>query len=170
MTRLVYALLAAAILSPLAAQAREYPIGGPVHKNDMEIASSYLVGVEMKPMPKGMPTGPDVIHLETDVHATADNKHGFADGSWIPYLDIGWTLTKAGTDWKATGKMLPMVAKDGAHYANDVKMDGPGEYTVTLHYVSPEVNGFYHHVDKETGVPEWWAPFDETFTFKYPQK
>ena len=168
--KLASLLLTAAVILPLSAQAREYPIGGPVHKNDMEIASSYLVGIEMKPMPKGMATGPDVIHLETDVHATADNKQGFADGAWIPYMKIGYSLTKTGTAWTASGTMLPMVARDGAHYANSVKMDGPGDYKVTLHYESPETNGFYHHVDKETGVPDWWTPFDETFSFKYPQK
>jgi uncharacterized protein involved in high-affinity Fe2+ transport len=160
----------AALLLSHAAQAREYPIGGPVHAHDMEIASSYLVGVEMAPAPKGMVMGPDVIHLETDVHATADNVYGFSDGEWIPYLSIDYTLTKTGTDWKATGHMLAMTAKDGAHYANQVKMDGPGQYKVVLRYASPETNGFLHHVDKETGVPGWWAPFTEEFTFNYPQK
>lgn len=165
---------AAAVVGALAlvptAQAREYPIGGPVHAHDMEIAAAYLVGVKMAPMSPDMPTGPDVIHLETDVHATADNLHGFADGAWIPYLAITYNLVKAGTDWHSDGTMLAMTAKDGPHYANDVKMDGPGTYTVTLHYASPETNGFRRHVDEETGVPGWWQPFTEQFTFKYPQK
>jgi uncharacterized protein involved in high-affinity Fe2+ transport len=39
-----------------------------------------------------------------------------------------------------------------------------------LRYGSPETNGFLHHIDKETGVPGFWTPFDETFTFTYPQK
>jgi periplasmic iron binding protein len=165
---------AAAVMGLLAlapaAQAREYPIGGPVHAHDMEIASSYLVGVEMAPMSPDMPTGPDVIHLETDVHATADNVYGFADGAWIPYMAITYSLQKQGADWHSDGVMLAMTAKDGPHYANDVKMDGPGTYTVALRYASPETNGFRHHVDKETGVPGWWQPFTERFTFNYPQK
>lgn len=152
------------------AQAREYPIGGPVHQHDMEIAASYLVGVEMAPMPPGMAMGPDTVHLETDVHATADNNWGFPDGAWIPYLPIDYTLTKQGTDWKASGRMLAMTAKDGPHYANNVKMDGPGTYQVALRYGSPETNGFLHHVDKETGVPGFWEPFTVKFTFAYPQK
>lgn len=151
--------------------AREYPIGGPVHKNDMEIAASYLVGVQMAPMPAGaVAMGPDVVHLETDVHATADNTYGFPDQAWIPYLTIDYTLEKLGTDWHASGRMLAMTAKDGPHYANNVKMDGPGKYKVTLRYTSPESNGFLHHVDKETGVPGWWPPFTESFSFNYPQK
>jgi uncharacterized protein involved in high-affinity Fe2+ transport len=62
-----------------------------------------------------------------------------------------------------------MTAKDGPHYAENVKMDGPGDYKVTYRFEPPEKNGFFRHVDAETGVPEWWKPFEQTFTFKYPQ-
>jgi periplasmic iron binding protein len=152
-------LVGGAAMSTLA-QAREYPIGGPVQANDMEMA----------PMPPGMVMSKDSVHLETDVHATADNKYGLANGEWVPYLTITYSLIKQGApDYKEIGTLLPMVAKDGAHYANNVKMDGPGTYTVVLRYESPQIKGFFHHVDKETGVPEWWSPFTKTFTFKYPQ-
>ena len=162
---------AAAIAFATAASAREYPIGGPVYQDDMEIASSYLVGVQMAPMPPGMAMGADAVHLETDVHATADNKWGFSDGEWIPYLTITYALTKDGDPaYRQIGHLAPMSAKDGAHYANNVKMDGPGTYKVVLRYESPQSNGYLHHVDKETGIPEWWSPFSETFTFQYPQK
>ena len=171
MTLRVTALAATGILAlATTAQAREYPIGGPVYANDMEIASSYLVGIEMAPMPPGMEMGSDAVHLETDVHATADNKWGFSDGEWIPYLTITYLLTKEGdAKYKQIGHLLPMSAKDGAHYANNVVMDGPGRYTVVLRYESPQTNGYLHHVDKETGIPDWWGPFAETFTFTYPQ-
>ena len=169
--RLVFALLAVPLVAGAgAAQAREYPIGGPVTINGLEIEASYLTGIEMAPMPADMAMGPDAIHLETDVHATADNPQGFAVDAWIPYMSIGFTLTKAGSDWRASGKMLAMTAKDGPHYAQNVAMPGPGTYTVVLRYASPESNGFLHHVDAETGVPGWWAPFEEMFTFQYPQK
>jgi hypothetical protein len=49
-------------------------------------------------------------------------------------------------------------------------MNGPGTYKVTYGFKSPEANGFYRHTDQETGVPAWWQPFSETFTFMYPQK
>ena len=169
--RLAFALLAVPLVAGAgAAQAREDPIGGPVTINGLEIEASYLTGIEMAPMPADMAMGPDAIHLETDVHATADNPQGFAVDAWIPYMSIGFTLTKAGSDWRASGKMLAMTAKDGPHYAQNVAMPGPGTYTVVLRYASPESNGFLHHVDAETGVPGWWAPFEETFTFQYPQK
>ena len=167
------ALLAAAATALLlahATSAREYFVGGPVHAHDMEIVANYLVGIEMAPMPPGMAAGPDVIHLEADVHATADNIYGYPDGAWIGYLTIAYTIEKQGTDWKASSTLRPMTAKDGPHYADNVRMDGPGTYKVIYRFTAPGANGFLRHVDQETGVPAWWAPFSETFTFSYPQK
>jgi uncharacterized protein involved in high-affinity Fe2+ transport len=152
------------------AASREYFVGGPVHQHDMEIVANYLVGVEMAPMMPGMVHGADVIHLEADVHATADNIYGYPDGAWVAYLTIQYTLEKKGTDWKATGTLKPMQAKDGSHYADNVKMNGAGEYKVTYRFGSPEKNGFFRHVDEETGVPQWWTPFEQSFDFQYPQK
>lgn len=153
-----------------AANAREYFVGGPVHQHDMEIVANYLVGIEMAPMLEHMPHGQDVIHLEADVHATADNVYGYPDGAWIPYLTIDYTLEKVGTDWKASGTLRPMTAKDGPHYADNVQMNGPGQYKVTYGFTSPEKAGFLRHVDDETGVSPWWPPFSQRFTFTYPQK
>ncbi|MBV8912874.1 MAG: iron transporter [Acetobacteraceae bacterium] len=159
-----------ACLACPAAQAREYFVGGPAHQHDMEIVANYLVGIEMAPMPPGMPMGADVIHLEADVHATADNSYGFADGAWVPYLTIAYGLEKQGSDWRASGTLRPMTAKDGPHYADNVKMNGPGTYKVTYRFGPPEGQGFLRHTDRETGVPAWWAPFEQTFTFRYPQQ
>jgi periplasmic iron binding protein len=161
---------ACGLLVAPSADAREYFVGGPVHQHDMEIVANYLVGIEMAPMMPHMPTGPDVIHLEADVHATADNVYGYPDGAWVPYLTINYALQKVGTNWKAEGVLHPMEAKDGPHYADNIKMDGPGQYKVTYRFTAPEANGFYRHIDKETGVPAWWAPFSQDFTFTYPQK
>lgn len=150
--------------------AKEYFVGGPLHEHDMEIVANYLVGVEMAPMPPNMPMGGDVIHLEADVHATADNVYGFPDGGWIPYLMVQYTLDKPGTSWKTAGTLKPMVAKDGPHYADNVKMNGPGQYHVVYRFSPPVANGFLRHTDKETGVPDWWTPFSVDFRFKYPEE
>ncbi|HME21746.1 MAG TPA: iron transporter [Acetobacteraceae bacterium] len=155
---------------PHPAPTKEYFVGGPVHQYDMEIVANYLAGIEMSPMTPGMPiAGPDVIHLEADVHATADNVYGYPDGAWVPYLTITYTLEKLGTDWKASGALKPMTAKDGPHYAENVRMNGPGKYQVAYRFTPPETNGFYRHTDHETGVPQWWSPFTQEFTFDYPQ-
>ena len=159
----------AALLSH-AAQAREYFVGGPVHQHDMEIVANYLVGVEMAPMLPGMVHGADVIHLEADVHATADNVFGYPDGAWVPYLTVGYRLEKIGSDWHTAGTLKAMVAKDGPHYADNVKMAGPGRYQLTYNFAPPDAPAFYRHVDTETGVPGWWRPFTQSFTFSYPQK
>jgi uncharacterized protein involved in high-affinity Fe2+ transport len=160
-----------ALASAQPAAAREFFVGGPVHVQDMEIVANYLVGVQMAPMTKGMVmSGPDVIHLEADVHATADNKYGYPDGAWVGYLTIQYLVQKVGTTWHASGTLKPMTAKDGPHYADNIRMDGPGKYKVTYRFTSPESNGFYHHIDKETGVPGWWAPFAVAFPFDYPKR
>jgi uncharacterized protein involved in high-affinity Fe2+ transport len=152
------------------AQAKEYYIGGPDHHADMEIVSSYLLNIKMDPMPPAMPMGPDAIHLEVDIHATANNQWGYDDQAWIPYLKISYVLTKTGTDWTSKGVLLPMSANDGPHYANSLTMDGPGKYSVTYSFDPPSVNGYYRHTDKATGIPAWWTPFTESFSFNYPAK
>jgi uncharacterized protein involved in high-affinity Fe2+ transport len=169
-TYVVSTAIAAVMALAPAALAREYFVGGPVHKNDMEIVANYLIGIEMAPMTPNMAHGDDVIHLEADVHATADNVYGYPDGAWIAYLTIAYTIEKQGTSWKSSGTLKPMTAKDGPHYADNVKMDGPGTYKVTYAFKPPEANGFLRHTDQETGVPAWWQPFSESFTFTYPQK
>lgn len=171
-TRLVRtaAVLGALTAAASSAAAREYFVGGPVHVHDMEIVANYLVGIEMDSMPPRMAHGPDTVHVEADVHATADNVYGYPDGAWVGYLTIAYTIEKTGSNWKAEGKLYPMEAKDGPHYADNVKMDGPGKYKLTYNLSPPDTNGFLRHTDAETGVPAWWKPFSQTFEFDYPQK
>ncbi len=167
-----YTILALAVGLSIAASAsaKEYPVGGPVHKDGMEIESSYLLNIETLPMPTSMVMGKDVIHIETDVHATKDNKWGFPKDAWIPYLTVDYVLQKVGdSNYIEFGEMLPMSANDGSHYAHSVKMDGPGTYKVLIKYTPPDEKGYARHIDKETGLGPWFQPFVETFTFKYPQ-
>jgi uncharacterized protein involved in high-affinity Fe2+ transport len=63
-----------------------------------------------------------------------------------------------------------MTAKDGPHYANNVEMAGPGEYRVTYQFRPPSDAGFIRHVDRKSGVPDWWQPFSVEWTFPYPSK
>jgi periplasmic iron binding protein len=39
---------------------------------------------------------------------------------------------------------------------------------LTYHFEPPSKAGFVRHIDKETGVPDWWEPFDLEWTFTYP--
>lgn len=171
MKKHILAVVIPAMMVSAVAMAKEYPVGGPVIKEGMEIASSYLLDISMKPHVVSMEMGADTIHLETDVHATQDNKWGFPAEAWIPYLSIDYVLTKNGDkDFFEFGHLLAMTAADGPHYAQSIKMKGPGTYTVKFKYSAPDETGFMHHTDKETGVPGWFKPFVETFVFTYPQK
>jgi uncharacterized protein involved in high-affinity Fe2+ transport len=162
--------LTAALACSLPASAKEFYVGEPVVKNDMQIVPHYLLGIEMEPMPKGMDHGAGAVHLEVDVHATKDEKHGFKEDEWIPYLTIAYTIEKIGTNFKKTGELSAMTAGDGPHYANNVTLSGDGDYKLTYYFEPPSKAGFAHHTDKETGVPQWWQPFSTEWTFHFPSK
>lgn len=165
MNRFALPIAAAALLAALPASAGEKPIGEPVELNGMEIAGVYLQPVMMEPHHAAHEKAD--IHIEADIKAIKGNNNGFAEGEWVPYLDIDFVLTKPGSDFKKEGKLVPMVASDGPHYGANVKMDGAGKYHVAYHIKSPANNGFFRHVDKETGVGAWWQPFTVEWDFTY---
>lgn len=138
---------------------------GEVSKNGMNIAAVYIQPTKMEPMLPGM--GASDIHLEADISAAANNPHGFAEGSWVPYLGITYQIRKLGSDWSVLGELMPMVASDGPHYAANIKLNGPGKYALSYHITPPPYQGFYRHTDKETGVAKWWTPFDLEWEFAY---
>ncbi len=141
----VFVTLLMAVVLPAAAA--EHDIGKPIKKHHLVIGAVYLQPVHMKPELPGMDKNSDV-HLEADIHAAQNNPQGFASGAWIPYLTITYTLSKAGSDWHTAGHFLPMVADDGPHYGNNVKLDGPGKYHLTYHILPPPYAGFFRHNDK----------------------
>ena len=146
--------------------ASETPIGQAIEKNGMEIGAVYLQAVMMDPDMPHSP-GPADIHLEADIHALKGNPNGFGVGEWIPALQIAYHLSKEGTTWTNTGTLMQMVANDGPHYGENVKLNGPGKYHLTFHINPPPYSGFVRHIDKETGVSAWWAPFDVSWDFAY---
>lgn len=162
--------IAIALALPAAVSAKEFYVGEPVVKNDMQLVPHYLLGIEMDTMPKGMSHGKDAVHLEVDVHATKDEKHGFKEDEWIPYLTIEYTVEKTGSGFRKTGTLAAMTAGDGPHYANNVALGGEGDYKLTYRILPPSKAGFVRHTDKETGVPEWWQPFSVSWSFHYPSK
>ena len=168
--RTAYLMVGIAVAGVGHASAAEFHVGGPETKNGLEIVGNYLTGIEMEPMPKGAAMGPDAVHLELDVHAAKDEAHGFGEDAWILYLTITYAIEKVGSDFKKSGQLLPMTAGDGPHYANNIAMGGPGQYHVSYHIEPPSQAGFIHHVDKVTGVPEWWTPFTVEWTFTYPSQ
>jgi len=167
MTKTMVAAAAALMLACAPVLAGELPAGEPVEINGMKVGGVYLQAVEMEPAMPGQEAAKTDIHLEADIHALKGNENGFAAGEWMPYLDIAFVLTKKGSAWKSAGPLLPMVASDGPHYGANVKLDGPGQYSLSFTIKPPHGHGFMRHTDKETGVGPWWKPFEYKGDFKF---
>jgi uncharacterized protein involved in high-affinity Fe2+ transport len=172
MKRLGVTLVCAAGLTFMgcAADAKEYPIGTPQEKNGLEIGAVYLQPIEMDPPGVMRPAAESDVHLESDIKAAKDNKDGFAQGDWIPYLAVNYELTKLDDNQTQKGEFMPMVANDGPHYGDNVKMMGPGKYKLILTIAPPDENPHAHfgrHIDKETGVAPWFKTFAVEYEFTY---
>lgn len=155
-----------------AAQAAEHAIGKPFDRHGMQIAAVYLQPVTMEP--EGMMRAPAAsdIHLEADIHALAGNRNGFGEGDWIPYLQVRYTVVKDGTPASpVSGVLMPMVASDGPHYGDNVKLQGPGRYRLVYWIAPPSAAGghaaFGRHTDRATGVRPWFEPFEVEFHFTF---
>jgi len=152
------------------AVAKEVPIGKPQTVAGLEIAAVYLQPIEMEPAGMMRDAKESDVHLESDIKAAKDNKNGFAQGDWIPYLGVKYVLTKQGETETRSGDFMPMVANDGPHYGDNVKLMGPGKYKLKLSVSPPGGDPHSHfgrHVDKETGVGPWFKPFDVEYEFTY---
>jgi hypothetical protein len=158
-----------AIGSVPAAGAVEYPAGDPQIVEGMEIAAVYLQAIEMDPPGMMLPAAEADIHLEADIHATADNRNGFAEGDWLPNLHVEYVLTKVISGEEMAGALMPMVASDGPHYGDNIKLPGVGNYHLKLviHSEPHDIMGFGRHVDKETGVAPWPDKFSVEYDFTY---
>jgi uncharacterized protein involved in high-affinity Fe2+ transport len=167
---LASSLIVAAAAWPALAIAKETPIGPEQEKSGIKIGAVYLQPIEMDPPNVMRPAADSDIHLETDLHAAKGNPNGFAEGDWLPYLVVHYTLTKEGDSKVLKGDLMPMVANDGPHYGDNVKLMGPGKYKLTVDIAPPTANPHAHfgrHVDKETGVGPWFAPFTMTYEFVF---
>lgn len=161
------AFVAAAAFSSVAS-ALEYPIGEPQKKAGMEIAAVYLQPIEMAPVGMMKKASESDIHIEADIHALADNTNGFEEGAWVPYLSIKYEISKVGGNFKLTGEFMPMVASDGPHYGDNVKLSGAGKYKVKYTIAPPTGHShFGRHTDRETGVSDWFKPFTVEYEFTY---
>ena len=74
------AVIAGIFTAPAAFAFQEHPAGEPIKMNEMELAAVYLQPIDMEPRGMGLPAAKADIHLEADIHATKDNKNGFANG------------------------------------------------------------------------------------------
>jgi periplasmic iron binding protein len=150
------------------AAAKEYPIGKPKVIGGMEVAAVYLQPIEMDPPGMMRDAKDSDVHLEADIKAAKDNKNGYAQGDWVGYLAVSYELSKDGDDHVLKGELMPMVANDGPHYGDNVKLMGPGKYRLKLTVAPPGPGNPVHfgrHVDKETGVGPWFNQFTAEYEF-----
>src|SRR5246127_5882390 len=96
---------AVAAVAALSASAAEYPIGKQQIQGGMEIGAVYLQPVTMDPEGMMRKASDSDIHLEADIHAVKNNPTGFAEGDWMPYLQVTYELTKAGSAQAQKGDM-----------------------------------------------------------------
>ena len=161
------------LLAAQPAGAREYPIGVPEQRYGMEIVAVYLQPVRMEPDGMMRPAEESDVHLEADIRALDINPNGFAEGEWIPYLHVKYEVTKQGANEPISGVFMPMVANDGPHYGDNVKLAGPGEYHVKYTIYPPDADAnpgakhFGRHTDRLTGVRPWFKLFSVEFDFIY---
>ena len=66
---------------------------------------------------------------------------------------------------------MPMVASDGPHYGDNVKLAGPGKYRLKLTIEPPGADRTCPLSaatrTKETGVGPWFKPFSVEYEFAY---
>jgi periplasmic iron binding protein len=161
---------AVAAVAALSATAAEYPIGKQQIRDGIEIAAVYLQPITMEPEGMMRKASDSDIHLEADIHAVKHNPTGFAEGDWMPYLQVRYELTKAGSNQTQKGDLMAMVANDGPHYGDNVKLQGPGKYHLKMTVEAPMQTGhmaFGRHVDKETGVGPWFKPITLEYDFTF---
>ena len=63
-----------------------------------------------------------------------------------------------------------MVASDGPHYGDNVKLRAPASTSSAFRSsrrVAPAHAHFGRHTDKETGVGAWFKPFAVEYEFTY---
>jgi uncharacterized protein involved in high-affinity Fe2+ transport len=171
LVRVVVGFLAGCL--PLFAAALEYPIGAPKQLAGMEVGAVYLQAIDMEPDGHMRKAAESDIHLEADIHALAKHPNGFKEGEWIPHLLIRYELTRLPGGEVIKGDMMPMVASDGPHYGDNVKLKGPGKYKLKLTVYPPNAkenpagNHFGRHTDRATGVRPWFAPVSGEWEFTF---
>jgi uncharacterized protein involved in high-affinity Fe2+ transport len=162
--------IAASALLSTACAAAEVPVGKHQSVAGMEIGAVYLQPVKMDPDGMMKKVEESDIHLEADIHADKNNPNGFAQGDWVPYLVVSYEISKPGSNLKLSGELMPMVASDGPHYGDNIKLAGPGKYKLKFIVSPPSANVHSHfgrHVDKETGVGPWFKPIELNYDFTY---
>ncbi len=148
----------------------ELPVGdsGPQTNGPLTIDLVYFQAVDMEQGSLSMPPASESdMHFEVDVATTAEAEEwGYEADVFLPYLTITAIATNTDTGEEVDlGTMMPMIASDGPHYGNNIKL-APGSYDVVVTVGSP-ADDFMLHTGKDTSGVEgrfWSEPLK--FEFK----
>jgi len=146
------------------------------------VGAVYLQPITMAPAGMMRARADSDIHLEVDIHAKAKLKsRGFAPGDWLPNVNVNYIIQKVGstkpltcgagmdsTPSQTVCKLMPMVASDGTHYGDNVKLDGPGFYLVTFDAQTDPMFGWHTDTDSKILGTEFvnWK-FKQMYLFKW---
>ncbi len=102
------------------------------------------------------------VRLEADIHALENNPNGFEPGAWIPYLQIDYTLTKR----QRQPHRGPLHAH-GRQRWSALRRQRQARRRPLPPHLHAAPSHMPRHVDKETGVGQWYAPFTVEYEFVY---
>lgn len=140
----------------------ELPVGdsGPQTNGPLTIDLVYFQAVDMEQGSMSMPPASESdMHFEVDVATTADAEDwGYEADVFLPYLTITAVATNTDTGEAIDlGTMMPMIASDGPHYGNNIKLD-PGNYDVEITVGSPADDFMLHTGKDSSGVKgRFWS-------------
>lgn len=148
----------------------EIPVGdsGPQTSGPLTVDLVYFQAIDMEQGSVLVPPASESdMHFEVDV-ATNEKaaEIGYEADQFMPYLEINVKIYDQATGGlvKDLGTMMPMVASDGPHYGNNIKLE-PGEYRVEVEIPSP-ADKFMLHTGKDTSAVDgrfWTEPLKFTF-------
>ena len=114
----------------------EYPIRNPQQKGN-EIAQSICSRLKWSRTDDAQGVG--IGHPSGGRHPRPGQQpNGFPEeGAWMP-LSPGQVRSQQDREaFRVSGDFMPMVANDGPHYGDNVKLAGPGKYKVKFTILPP---------------------------------
>jgi uncharacterized protein involved in high-affinity Fe2+ transport len=148
---------------------KEIPVGdsGPQTKDALTVDVVYFQAIDMEQGSTMVPPASQSdMHFEVDVSTNEKaTEWGYEKDQFLPYLDVKAVATDKKTGKKIDlGTMMPMIASDGPHYGNNIKLPA-GNYDVTITIASPADKFMLHTGKDSSGVKGrfWKQPL--TFQF-----
>ncbi|EFN92323.1 uncharacterized protein involved in high-affinity Fe2+ transport [Mobiluncus mulieris] len=147
----------------------EKPVGdsGEQKAGMLQVNAVFFQAIDLEQGSMAMPPASESdMHFEVDVKTNDEAKKIGYDGDlFMPYLKINAKIINKDTGAVGyEGTLMPMIANDGPHYGNNIKLPD-GKYKVELTIPSP-ANDWMLHTGKDSSAVEgrfWKDPLKVTF-------